>query len=312
MAEERCRYAPTPSGPAHPGTLLAGLLAWLDARSRDAHLLLRIEDVDHTRCTPAFAEGLARALAWLGLDWDAVARQSEGRAAHEAALDALAEQGRLYPCDCTRASVRRGGVRAADGGFVYPGTCRDRRLPPGGWREARAALRFRLPDGPLPCRDEGGRTLPANPASSLGDPVLLRRDGAIAYHLAVVVDDARDAITRVVRGHDLAALTAVHLALQQALDLPTPRYRHHLLLLEHEGGKLAKLHGAVGWEALAQAASGPEICGALAYAAGLQPSPEPATPAELLREFDWARVRRQDRIARWNGTRLDFSEPPPA
>ena len=98
MLTQRCRYAPTPSGPAHPGTLLAGLLCWLDARSRGAKLLLRLEDVDTARCTPELADEMQRALDWLGLDWDEVTIQSSRRLAHEAALDALAEQGLLYPC----------------------------------------------------------------------------------------------------------------------------------------------------------------------------------------------------------------------
>ena len=103
---DRCRYAPTPSGPAHPGTLLAGLLAWLDARSRGAPLLLRLEDVDRLRCTPELTEEMRAALRWLGLDWDAESVQSERRPAHEAALERLAEAGLVYPCGCSRAEIR--------------------------------------------------------------------------------------------------------------------------------------------------------------------------------------------------------------
>ena len=308
MPTNRCRYAPTPSGPAHPGTLLAGLLCWLDARCRGADLLLRLEDVDVARCTPELADEMQRALAWLGLDWDAVALQSARREAHEAALDTLATQGLLYPCDCSRSHVRAAGTRAADGGWRYPGTCRGRPLPVGGWREAGGALRLRLPLGRVSCEDEGGMALLDDPAAALGDPLLLRRDGAIAYHLAVVVDDADDAITRVVRGRDLAPLTAIHRVLQRALGLPAPAYRHHLLLLEEAGDKLAKLHGAVAWSALAAAASGPEICGQLACALGLLDAPRPIAPQELLPDFDWSRIRRRDQLARWNGGELVFAE----
>lgn len=309
MPTDRCRFAPTPSGPAHPGTLLAGLLCWLDARSRGAKLLLRLEDVDTARCTPQLAEDMQRALDWLGLDWDAVAVQSDRRAAHEAALDVLAERGLLYPCRCSRSDVRAAGTRAVDGGWRYPGTCRARALPGNGWRAAGEPLRLRLPEGRVACHDEGGLTLLDTPASALGDPVLLRRDGAVAYHLAVVVDDADDEITRVVRGRDLAPLTAIHRVLQRALALPTPVYRHHLLLLERNGDKLAKLHGAVGWPTLSRHTSGPENCGQLACAAGLLDVPRAVTPRELLAEFDWSRVRRADQLARWTGDQLEFADP---
>jgi len=307
VGSESCRFAPTPSGPAHPGTLLAGLLAWLDARRLGARFLLRLEDVDPLRCTPAHARELCEALGWLGLDWDSLELQSESRARHEAALDRLARGGWLHPCACTRAELRSAGLRAADGGFRDLERCAARELPGGSWRAALAAgeaLRLRLPRGRIALCDESGLDLSQDPAAEMGNPVLVRRDGAIAYHLAAVVDDAEQGITRVVRGRDLATSTAIQVALQRALGLPTPRYRHHLLLLEEAGGKLAKLHGAVGWRALAARRSGAELCGWLAGVAGIQPGPRPAAPRELLAGFDWARVRAQDLILRWDGEAL--------
>src|SRR5262245_7326773 len=309
-ARERGRFAPSPSGPAHAGTLLAGLLAWLDARSRGAAFDLRLEDVDAERCTPAFASEMREALRWLGLEWDAECVQSERRAEHEAALDALAAAGLLYPCRCSRAAVRRAGLLAADGGHRYPGTCRGRPLPPGGWRGAREALRLRLPEGRVVPLDEGGPDLSQDPAREMGDPVLRRRDGAIAYHLAVVVDDAAEGVTRVVRGRDLATSTAIHVLLQRALGLPTPSYRHHLLLLEERGAKLAKLHGAVGWRALRERHAPEALCGWLAWAAALQREPRPARPAELAAGFAWERVETADQVVRWTGEVLVLLGPP--
>lgn len=313
MPTPHCRFAPTPSGPAHPGTLLAGLLCWLDARSRGAHLLLRLEDVDATRCTPEHAAEMRTALAWLGLDWDAEAVQSERRAAHEAALDRLAAEGLLYPCSCSRSAVRAAGTAAVDGGWRYPGNCRGRELPPTGWRGAGEALRLRLPAGDVPALDEDGSLLCRNPSRELGDPVLLRRDAVVAYHLAVVVDDAADAITRIVRGRDLAACTAIHRVLQQALGLPAPTTRHHLLLLEESGGKLAKLHGAVGWRELVAHYAPERLCGVLARVSGLRESADPTTPAELLADFAWERVQRDDALLRWTGSELEWqgAEPSP-
>jgi glutamyl/glutaminyl-tRNA synthetase len=301
---DRARFAPTTSGPAHPGTLLAGLLAWLDARSRGASLLLRLEDVDPTRCTPESARDMREALAWLGLDWEREELQSASRPAHEAALDRLADAGRLYPCACSRSAIASAGVRAPDGGWRYTGRCREAPLPAGGWRAADAALRVRLPEGRIELADESGLDLSQDVAAEMGDPVVRRRDGAIAYHLAVVVDDAAAGITRIVRGRDLAPSTATHVALQRLLGLATPAYRHHFLFLERTGDKLAKLHGAVGWRALASAYSAPRLCGLLAQLAGLAPDATPRTPRDLLRDFAWTRVRSDDLTLAWDGSKL--------
>lgn len=308
---DRCRYAPTPSGPAHPGTLLAGLLAWLDARSRGASLLLRLEDVDPRRCTLEHADEMRAALRWLGLAWDTELIQSERRLEHEAALDLLEQAGLLYPCSCSRAQARRAGQRAADGGFRYPGTCRARTLPAQGWRGCGEALRLRLPDGRLELDDESGLDLSQNPLAEMGDPIVRRRDGTLAYHLAVVVDDAADGITRVIRGRDLAASTAIHRVLQQALALPTPSYRHHFLLLEEHGGKLAKLHGAVGWRALREHLTPEQTCGMLARTAGLRATDAPITPTSLLEDFAWQRVESRDQVMRWTGSALERLGPEP-
>jgi glutamyl-Q tRNA(Asp) synthetase len=304
MGAERCRYAPSTTGHAHPGTLLAALLAWLDARSRGAPIVLRLEDLDPERCRPEYQQGLVLELAWLGLDFDQVRIQHHNHAAHVAALDLLAAAGRLYPCRCTRAQLRAHGRRAADGGFAYPNTCRDRPLPPGGWRAIDEPLRFRLPDGVVEVVDEGGEPLTQAPAEVQGDPVLRRRDGAIAYQLAVVVDDAHEGITRVVRGRDIAPSTATQVALQHALGLPTPAYRHHLLLLEPRGAKLAKLHGSVGAPELRAVYSPRELVGWLAHAAGLLDAPTACSPEELVAGFAWSRVRREDRVVTWDGARL--------
>jgi glutamyl/glutaminyl-tRNA synthetase len=251
------------------------------------------------------------ALRWLGLEWDGELLQSERRLEHEAALDLLEQAGLLYACSCSRAQVRRAGQRAADGGFRYPGTCRTRTLPAHGWRGCGEALRLRLPDGRLELDDESGLDLSQDPLAEMGDPVVRRRDGALAYHLAVVVDDAADGITRVVRGRDLAASTAIHRVLQQALALPTPSYRHHFLLLEEHGGKLAKLHGAVGWRELHQHLSPEQACGGLARVAGLRTTDEPVTPASLLEDFAWERVETRDQVMRWTGSALERLGPKP-
>jgi glutamyl/glutaminyl-tRNA synthetase len=157
--------------------------------------------------------------------------------------------------------------------------------------------------------DEGSTDLAQDPALEMGDPVLLGRGGAFAYHLAAVVDDGRQEITRVVRGRDLAASTAIHVTLQRLLGLPTPVYRHHFLLLEEAGGKLAKFHGAVGWRELRDHYAPDALCGMLAAAAGLIQEATRIQPEELLANFDWQRVRDENLVMRWTGEALVGSAP---
>jgi glutamyl-tRNA synthetase/glutamyl-Q tRNA(Asp) synthetase len=295
---EVSRFAPSTTGEPHPGTLLSALLVWLDARSRGARAVLRLEDLDHERCRPAWADQMRSALAWLGLDWDEVVVQSGRGRAHEAVLDRLAADGRLYPCACSRAD-RVGGRRAPDGGWAYANTCRDRPLPPGGWRAVAGNLRLRLPDDRIDLIDEGGLDLSQTPAVAMGDPVVRRRDGVIAYQLVVVVDDADAGVTRIVRGRDIAPSTATQVAIQRLLGAPTPAYRHHLLLLEAAAAdKLAKLHGSLPFSQVAAGLGGDELVGRLAAGCGLIDAPRPITPRALVADFDWARVATDDRIAR--------------
>ncbi|HVN39165.1 MAG TPA: glutamate--tRNA ligase family protein [Myxococcota bacterium] len=298
------RFAPSSTGPAHPGTLLAALLCWLDARSLRGRIVLRIEDLDPERSRPELADALRRDLEWLGLEWDAVRFQHESAEAHAAALDRLAERGLLYPCRCSRRTLRERAEPAEDGELRYPGTCRGRELPPGGWRACAEPLRVALPAGRIEIADESGLDLSQDPFALRGDPIVRRRDGSVAYQLAGVVDDGGIEVTRVVRGRDLAPSTATQAALQDLLGLLRPRYRHHLLLLEERGPKLAKLHGAVGAAALRRAYPARALCGWLAFAAGLLPRPEDIAPTELLPGFSWSRVAEADRVVRWTGDAL--------
>lgn len=316
------RFAPSTTGFAHPGTLLSALLVWLDARAQGGKAVLRLEDLDHTRCKPEWSEEMRAAMAWLELEWDQIAVQSARTSRHEAALDRLAAAGRLYPCTCTR-SERRGGRRAPDGGWAYENTCRDKPLPPGGWRAVTEVLRVRLDDDALQLVDEGGMVLSQAPARDMGDPVVRRKDGVLAYQLVVVVDDGDQGITRVVRGRDIATSTATQVMLQRLLGLPRPTYRHHLLLVEPARGaaapdagadgalqKLAKLHGSIPFTEVRARHSGRQLCGILAHGIGLVDEPRPVAPAELVARFDWRRVRARDLLAEWSAERgLVLREP---
>jgi glutamyl/glutaminyl-tRNA synthetase len=293
------RFAPTTSGRAHPGTLVAGLLAWLDIRSRGGRFILRLEDIDPTARDEDTRRGLLDDLTWFGLDWDELVWQSSRTAEHEAALDRLAALGVLYECSCSRTTIKAAGRPSAAGGWVYPGTCRHRRVTD--WRGSRDNLRVDLSGCVVDLHDESGDDLGQHIDEAMGDPLVRRGDGGIAYQLAVVVDDANAGVTRVVRGRDLAPSTATQVALLRLLNLPIPRYRHHLLLLEPQGGKLAKLHQSIGADTLRRHLSADDVRGFVAWAAGLTDGPEPVTADRLLAAFDWNRVRRDDRVVTWNG-----------
>jgi glutamyl/glutaminyl-tRNA synthetase len=286
------RFAPSTTGEGHPGTLLSALLVWYDARARGGRALLRLEDLDTTRVKAAWADQLVEALAWLGVAFDETIVQSRNTPVHEAALDALAAQGRLYPCTCSRAD-RAGGRRAPDGGWAYDNTCRGTPLPPGGWRAVTANLRAQLSDERTQLVDEGGLDLSQVAAIEMGDPIVRRKDRVIAYQLAVVSDDRISDITHVVRGRDIAPSTATQVELQRLLGYPTPRYRHHFLLLEPHGDKLAKLHGSIPYSRLRARYTGPELHALLMRVAGQVEGVTPAT-------FDWARVPREDVVVRWD------------
>lgn len=292
------RFAPSTTGEAHPGTLLSALLVWLDARAAGGRALLRLENLDVTRVQPGWDARMIDDLAWLGLDWDATIDQSQRRADHDAALDRLAAAGRLYPCACSRRD-RAGGRRAPDGGWAYDNVCRGTILRD--WRTAGLPIRLRLDDGPVALVDASGLELSQAPARDLGDPIVVRRDGVVAYQLAVVVDDAASGVNRVVRGRDIAPSTATQVLIGRALGLAAPTYRHHLLLVARAGDKLAKLHGSIPSSVLRPRYRGDELCGVLAHACGLAPTAAPVHPRALIDRFAWERVRADDALATWDG-----------
>lgn len=307
---ERGRFAPSTTGRVHPGTLLAALLCWLDARHVGAEVVLRLEDLDRERTKPGYVDAMLRDLEWFGLDWDARTRQSEDRERHEALLDELARAGRVYACDCSRAIIRAGGRRAPDGSYAYPGTCRAQRVSPRSWRGDPRPLRLELESRRIELRDESGADLSGDAAWLFGDPILRRRDGAFAYHFVSVVDDHAAGVDRVVRGRDLLPSTILQAALHDALGQARPSYRHHCLFLERDGEKLSKLHGAVDVDALRRRHGPAELCGAIAGFIGLVPAGESHRPADLVADFDWARVSSSDVELCWDETQgLSRAEP---
>lgn len=240
------RFAPSPSGPLHAGSLVAALASWLDARAHGGQWLVRIEDVDGPRTAPGAADIILRQLAALGLTPDEPpVFQSQRSSLYQSALDRLVQQGRAYRCGCTRreidAELAALGLPAVAGQErPYLGACR-RGLygkPPRAWR-------LRVEDAAIEWHDRRLGAQLQNVAQAVGDFVLQRADGPWAYQLAVVVDDAAQGVTHVVRGQDLVDNTARQIHLQRLLGLPTPAYLHTPLVLGSDGRKLSKSNGAL-------------------------------------------------------------------
>ncbi len=236
------RFAPSPTGPLHLGSLVAAVGSWLFARRAGGRWLVRIEDIDTPRVVPGSAEEILGALRRYGLEWDGeVVWQSRRSALYEEALAALRARGLVYDCGCSRAELHAAASAPVGREPVYPGTCRDG-LPAG--RVARA-IRFRAPEEVIAFDDLLRGRVEENVARETGDFVVRRADGLFAYQLAVVVDDAAQGVTQVVRGGDLLSSTARQIALQRALGVPTPQYAHLPLVLGADGAKLGKRDGAL-------------------------------------------------------------------
>ncbi len=240
------RFAPSPTGPLHFGSLVAALASWLDARSAGGKWLVRIEDLDRARSRPAMADMLLRQLEALGLEWDgAVAYQNARLELYRNALDALEREGRVYWCCCSRSEIadsatRFGATRTRIAAGAYPGTCRLGMRPGGRPR----AMRLRVPSEVVRFVDRLQGAVEQDLEREVGDFIVLRADGMFAYQLAVVVDDAEQGVTDVVRGADLLDSTPRQILLQRLLGLPQPSYLHVPVAVDASGAKLSKQTGA--------------------------------------------------------------------
>lgn len=230
----RGRFAPTPSGALHFGSLVAALASYLEARSHAGEWLLRIEDIDPPRVVSGSAAAIQRSLAAHGFEWDGeVCHQSRRGEAYQSALARLIDAGAVYACDCSRKRVSE-LARVGVDGLVYPGSCR------GQGATAAGALRLRLSARRVIFQDDLLGRIACDVSRECGDFVLKRADGVFSYQLAVVVDDAEQGITHVVRGADLLTSTPRQIILQQMLGYPTPAYLHLPVVLDAQGFKLSK------------------------------------------------------------------------
>ena len=291
----RGRFAPTPSGPLHLGSLLTALASWLDARAAHGRWLLRIDDLDQARCPPGAENQILRQLEAHGLTWDeAPRRQSQHRAEYQAALKTLTERGLVYECSCTRAQLARAGHDGIDGP-VYPGTCRQ-----GPRGSGKRSMRFRVAPGPILLEDGIQGVTARDGESDIGDFIVQRSDGIFGYHLACVVDEHAQRITDVVRGADLLGSSLCQKLLQQAFAYTPPSYAHLAVLVDESGRKLSKQNHAIPIDARM---AGSNLFTSL-NVLGQQP-PAALERAGVREILDWARPHwRRDQLARHHSLAL--------
>lgn len=286
----RGRFAPSPTGPLHFGSLVAAVASYLDAKTRNGEWLVRMEDLDTPRTLPGAADDILRTLEAFGMPWDgAVLYQSTRNDAYRAALDQLQKQGMLYGCGCTRREIADSAWGNSDGidGPVYPGTCRNG-LPAG---RAQRATRVRTASACITFEDAIQGTITQDVEHQVGDFVVHRADGLFAYQLAVVVDDAAQGITDIVRGADLLDSTPRQIWLQRLLGLATPRYAHVPVAVNAAGEKLSKQTHAL---ALDPAHAAPALAQALRFLGQTVPPELAQGPIDALWRWalqHWQRAR---------------------
>lgn len=299
------RFAPSPSGYMHMGNLLSMLLAWLDCRALGGEMVFRMEDLDPARSKQVYIDALSRDLNWLGLDWDrgwpeAGYAQSGRTAFYAEVFQTLKEKELVYPCWCSRAerlaaaSAPHEGEAQADPGCRCAHLGKEERLEK--LREnPRCAWKLRAPDRVITLIDGHFGTYSRNPAREGGDCIVRRADGVYAYQLAVSADDLAMGVTRVVRGRDLLPSAPLQAFLIETLGGRAPMYCHAPLLTDGKGqGKLSKRIGSLSTELLRAQYTPQALCGHLAHLCGLIDRGEPVTPQELVPEFSWEKIKKED------------------
>ena len=290
------RFAPTPSGRMHLGNVFAAMIAWLSVRSQGGSLVLRIEDLDTQRTSAENAEILRQDMQWLGLRWDLETQpQSQRSHVYDRYFEALSNLGLVYPCYCSRSQLHSvNAPHLSDGTYLYPGTCRN--MPD--WQRQQQtkapAWRLMVPDRVVALEDMGFGPYSQNLQQECGDFLIRRGDGVYMYQLAVTVDDGEAGVTEVVRGVDLLGSAPRQMYIQELLGFSHPTYGHVPLLTAPDGRRLSKRDKDLDLGQLRQHVKPEEILGILAYSAGILDMPTAISAKELIPEFSWKKLGKQE------------------
>lgn len=311
---ETGRFAPSPSGRMHLGNVYAALMSWLSIKSKGGRWLLRIEDLDPQRCRMEYALQVEDDLRWLGLNWDMGGTsqpeliQSNRSHIYERYLEILQRKNLVYPCYCTRADIlATQAPHESDGRVVYKGTCRPKGVglcnnaSVGDWGKGDnrpAAYRMYVPSRTISFTDGHYGMQGINLAEHCGDFILRRKDGAWAYQLAVVVDDALMGVTEVVRGRDLLLSVPQQLYLYETLGFDAPKFAHFPLICNENNQRLSKRDRSLDMGELRKSYTPEQLIGTIAHIAGLLDKPTPITPKELIPLFSWDKIPEEDIIHR--------------
>lgn len=315
------RFAPSPSGRMHLGNIFAALMSWFSAKSKGGVWLLRIEDLDSQRCRMEYALQLEDDLRWIGLDWDEGGTENRGSNVcvgsyiqsqrsdvYQHCLTVLSEKGLTYPCYCTRSEIMATQApHESDGRIVYKGTCRPKYISADGIRadafhcpkfspDDNSTTRIFVPDREITFTDGHFGKQTVNLARHCGDFVLRRRDGAWAYQLAVVVDDALMGVTEVVRGRDLLLSAAQQVYIFEMLDFQPPEFIHHPLICNDRLQRLCKRDKSMDMGCIRKRMRPEQVIGELAFHAGIIDTPAEISLIEALQEFSWNKVIKNDII----------------
>ena len=290
------RFAPTPSGRMHLGNVFAALIAWLSVKSRNGHMVLRMEDLDTQRTKDEYAAVLRKDLVWLGLDWDLETQpQSKRSAVYDRYFERLRELGLLYPCYCTRSQLHNvNAPHLSDGTYVYAGTCRHLSEAERAAFDRPPAWRVMVPEKKWTVEDKIQGTYTENLMTDCGDFVVRRADGVYVYQLAVTVDDGQAGVTEVVRGRDLLSSAPRQMYLQSLFGFSQPEYAHVPMLLAPDGRRLSKRDKDLDLGQLQKVMKPEKLIGGLACSAGLLDRPEEISAKELASVFSWDKLRRED------------------
>ena len=311
--EIKGRFAPSPTGRMHLGNVYTALVSWLSVRQQGGKWILRIEDLDPQRSRREYAMQIEDDLCWLGLDWDEGGTDNRGTSGpyiqsmrgeiYSRILEKLKSTGLTYPCFCTRADIMATQApHQSDGRVIYSGRCRPAVMPSITAEPLRRhTTRLYVPDREIRFTDRVFGSQSSNLATDCGDFVVQRADGAWAYQLAVVTDDAMMGVTEVIRGCDLLLSTDQQLYLYELLGLKAPDYAHLPLICNSAGQRLSKRDASMSMEQLRRRHSPEEVTGMAAYLAGLIPEPAPCSPSELIGLFSWKKIRATESVT-WTGT----------